>query len=111
MKLCVSDIFFKINFIDNQKLKTSPSDQCCICLECKFDEFKLSCSHSFCRWCIASYVSEVEHPSCPFCRKKISETEELRKYLDLEYLYAPREPRISRPPLRFTTDGRYWSEY
>jgi hypothetical protein len=41
---------------------------CGICLEFMIDPVRTSCTHRFCRGCLASWYSQQGSPSCPLCR-------------------------------------------
>ena len=115
-KKCVSAVAefdFAVTF------KRIQSVHCCICFEDVFDVYTLSCSHKYCKWCIAKYTMCCEKkavvPMCPTCRAPMSlkEKNRLQAYFltVTDFCKLRRSPRKSRSPLRFTTNGKNWSLY
>ena len=44
---------------------------CAICQELFIRALTLSCSHSFCEWCMNQWMSKSHSPECPVCRSHI----------------------------------------
>ncbi|XP_002741316.1 E3 ubiquitin-protein ligase RNF8-like [Saccoglossus kowalevskii] len=46
--------------------------QCSLCYELFVEATTLSCSHSFCNWCITEWLVTKKHCDCPVCRAKVT---------------------------------------
>ena len=58
---------------DNSMLASMQEEfTCVICQELFIRTFTLSCSHSFCEWCIKEWMKGKRQQDCPICRKKIT---------------------------------------
>lgn len=105
-KTCASG---QINFNFQVEIKSNHKVECCICFESTCNNFTLVCNHTYCKPCIAKYINKCKEsnqtPLCPTCREAVSLGDQNR-------LIEPkprRSARVSRTPLRFTTNGREWS--
>ena len=47
---------------------------CAICQELFVRALTLSCSHSFCEWCMNQWMEKSHSPECPVCRTRIHQT-------------------------------------
>uniref|UniRef100_A0A672MGT0 Tripartite motif-containing protein 35-like n=1 Tax=Sinocyclocheilus grahami TaxID=75366 RepID=A0A672MGT0_SINGR len=45
---------------------------CPVCREIFIDPVLLSCTHSFCRYCLQRSWGKQEHKACPLCRRRVS---------------------------------------
>ncbi|KAI6651027.1 hypothetical protein LOD99_5604 [Oopsacas minuta] len=71
---------------NKQKSESITKEQCSICLNDVKDKVSLKCDHSFCYECLVKWCATKE--TCPLCRCKISELNEINKSLPSQRMIA-----------------------
>merc|ERR1719435_406959 len=60
-----------------EMIRSGVSDDCSVCLSDLKTPVITPCAHVFCRQCIERVLDTVKPPSCPLCRKEITNKKQL----------------------------------